>query len=119
MLKFQHLGLSVFLSDLLSDYEIYDLTSKLYPIKWTHLFHNFLLFGHRFFIGIPINRTYFLFKTLFLRHTFACVSSIIGLHTEVIQMTNYHCPTRFTPEQMKILSANPFTYKVSAIDARI
>ena len=30
-------------------------------------------------------------------------------------MTNYHCPTRFTPEQMKILSANPFTYKVSAI----
>jgi len=34
-------------------------------------------------------------------------------------MTNYHCPTRFTPEQMKILSANPFTYKVSAIDARI
>ena len=88
---------------------------KLYPIKWTHLFHNFLLFGHRFFIGIPINWTYFLFKTLFLRHTFACVSSIIGLHTEVIQMTNYHCPTRFTPEQMKVLSANPFTYKVSAI----
>ena len=30
-------------------------------------------------------------------------------------MTNYHCPTRFTPEQMKVLSANPFTYKVSAI----
>ena len=30
-------------------------------------------------------------------------------------MTNNHCPTRFTPEQMKILSANPFTYKVSAI----
>ena len=88
---------------------------KLYPIKWTHLFHNFLLFGHRFFIGIPINWTYFLFKTLFLGHTFACVSSIIGLHTEVIQMTNYHCPTRFTPEQMKVLSANPFTYKVSAI----
>ena len=89
--------------------------TKLYPIKWTHLFHNFLLFGHRFFIGIPINWTYFLFKTLFLGHTFACVSSIIGLHTEVIQMTNYHCPTRFTPEQMKVLSANPFTYKVSAI----
>ena len=56
--------------------------SKLYPINWTHLFHNFLLFGHRFFIGIPINWTYFLFKTLFLGHTFACVSSIIGLHTE-------------------------------------
>ena len=92
-----------------------DVLYKLYPIKWTHLFHNFLLFGHRFFIGIPINWTYFLFKTLFLGHTFACVSSIIGLHTEVIQMTNYHCPTRFTPEQMKVLSANPFTYKVSAI----
>lgn len=30
-------------------------------------------------------------------------------------MTNYHYPTRFTPEQMKVLSANPFTYKVSAI----